>query len=186
MSLRVTFDLEEKDLKFFRGQMKRAQEAANAKSEAEVIESAEAMVRQMASTELPAFVQQRVDKLRSLIDMLQDQEWNLAATERRNVTTALAYFADPQDLIPDAVPVLGFIDDAIMIELVVKELTHEIDAFADFCRYRQEEASRNRSPNVTRAEYLDVKRRELHSRMRRRRQSSRAASGPGRTRFRLF
>ena len=70
---------------------------------------------------------------------------------------------------PDSVPVLGYLDDAIMIELVVKELQHEIEAFADFCRYREEEKARNRNPNLSRQEFLDVKRRNLQQRMRRRR-----------------
>jgi uncharacterized membrane protein YkvA (DUF1232 family) len=124
--------------------------------------------------------------LRSLIAMLRDAEWALGGTERRNVVTALAYFADPHDLIPDSVPVLGYLDDAIMIELVVKELAHEIDAFDDFCRYRREEASRQRDPNLSREDYLAIKRRELHQRMRRRRSARRSSVGSGRTRFRLF
>jgi uncharacterized membrane protein YkvA (DUF1232 family) len=187
MSLRVTFDLEEKDLKFFRNQMKRAQETAARTTEAEIIARAEAMVTEVAKAEVPLFVAQRIEKLSALIEMLKDQEWALQAQERKNVTTALAYFADPHDLIPDSVPVIGYIDDAIMIELVVKELSHEIDAFADFCRYRKEEASRNRNPNITRPEYLEMKRRELHARMRRRRRSGAGrASGNTRTHFRLF
>lgn len=185
MVLKVTFDLEDKDLKYFRAQMKAAQECAKRASEDEVIQKAEEMIKEVMAAGVPSFVLQRVERLQSLIDMLRDHEWALAATERKNVLAALAYFADPQDLIPDNVPVLGYIDDAIMIELVVTELKHEIEAFDDFCRFRDAEASRNRNPQVTRAEYLEAKRRELHSRMRRRRQA-RPSSGSGRTRLRLF
>jgi uncharacterized membrane protein YkvA (DUF1232 family) len=186
MVLRVTFDLEDKDLKYFRTQMKVAQDSAKRATEAEIIDKAEAMINEVTAAGVPNFVMQRVERLRALIDMLKDEEWALAATERKNVLAALAYFADPQDLIPDNVPVLGYIDDAIMIELVVTELTHEIDAFNDFCRFRESEASRNRNPAVTRAQYLDAKRRELHSRMRRRRQGRSGSSGRTRTGIRLF
>jgi len=186
MTLKITFDLEDEDLKYFRAQIKRAQETAKTASEEEVVEKAEAMVKQVASATVPSFVRQRLDRLQALIDMLRDEEWALAASERKNVVSALAYFAEPEDIIPDTVPVLGYLDDAIMIELVVKELRPEIDAFADFCRYRRDEASRNRNPDVTREQWLDVKRRDLHSRMRRRRRSVQGSAGSGRTRLRLF
>jgi len=137
------------------------------------------------ASKVPLFVMQRIEQLNALIDMARDQEWALASNERKNVLAALAYFADPQDIIPDDVPVLGYIDDAIMIELVVTELKHEIDAFNDFCRYRKEEKARNRNPNLSRDDYLTMKRRELHSRMRRRRSGS-GSSGARRTRIRLF
>ena len=119
--------------------------------------------------------------------MVRDQEWDLAQQERKQVIAALAYFADPLDIIPDNVPVLGYIDDAIMIELVVSELKNEIDSFTDFCRYRDGEKARNRNPSLSRDEYLVIKRRELHDRMRRRRKSrGSAARGGGRTRIRLL
>lgn len=187
MSLKVTFELEDKDLRYFRANIKQAQQAAEKLTDDQVLSKAEAMVTEVSAASVPLFVQQRVDKLTALIEMVRDPEWALADKERKNVLTALAYFANPQDMIEDSIPVLGFIDDAIMIELVVSELKHEIDAFDDFCRYRREEAARNRNPNITRDQYIEMKRRELHQRMRRRRTSGRSAgSRSTRTRIRLF
>lgn len=185
MPLRVTFDLDDKDLRFFRANMKQAKSVAAQVSEDEVLLKAEQMVEEVKASKVPLFVMQRIEQLNALIDMARDQEWALASNERKNVLAALAYFADPQDIIPDDVPVLGYIDDAIMIELVVTELKHEIDAFNDFCRYRKEEKARNRNPDLSRDDYLTMKRRELHSRMRRRR-SGGGSGGARRTRIRLF
>ena len=185
MPFRVTFDLEDKDLRHLRDNMKQAQAAVSKLSDAEVIQSAANMVEEVKATKVPLFVAVRMAKLSSLIDMVQDEDWDLADKERKNVLSALAYFANPNDMIPDSVPVLGFIDDAIMIELVTSELRPEIDAYNDFCRYRNEEKSRNRNPNVSREQYLEAKRKELHGRMRRRKAKGvRAPSG--RTRVRLF
>lgn len=185
MSLRITFDLEEKDLAYFRTAMKRAQESAKSAAPEDVIGRAEAMIEVVQGGNVPNFVSQRIGRVTSLVDMLRDSEWKLPAQERRNVLSALSYFANPEDIIHDSVPVLGYLDDAIMIELIVRELKPEIDAFEDFRRYQREEASRNRASNVTRDQWLAQKRRELHGRMRRRRQA-RVSKGPTRTRIRLF
>ena len=187
MPLKVTFELEDKDLKYFRTCIKQARENASKSTEEEITAKAEGMISEVRESNVPAFVRQRIDSVQSLVDMTRDQEWNLAAQERKKVIAALAYFADPHDIIPDNVPVLGYIDDAIMIELVVSELKHEIDSFLDFCRYRKEEKARNRNPNLSRDDFLDIKRRALHDRMRRRRRSrTSAARGGGRTRVRLL
>lgn len=189
MALRVTFDLEDRDLDYFRSvigraQQKSAQRAAEPETDEDVCARAEAVVQTVRASDAPSFVLQRIERVASLIDMLRDGEWALPTPERGNVLSALTYFADPEDIIPDSVPVLGYIDDAIMIELIVKDLKPEIDAFEDFRRYRREEASRKRSPNATREEWLEAKRRELHQRMRRRRRSR--SSVRGGTRVKLF
>jgi uncharacterized membrane protein YkvA (DUF1232 family) len=187
MPLKVTFELEDKDLEYFRTCIKQARESADKSSEQEITAKAEGMISEVRDSNVPAFVRQRIDSVQSLVDMVRDEEWDLATQERKKVVAALAYFADPHDIIPDNVPVLGYIDDAIMIELVVSELKHEIDSFTDFCKYRQGEKDRNRNPNLSRDEYLNIKRRELHDRMRRRRRSrTSAARGGGRTRVRLL
>ena len=185
MSLRVAFDLEETDLEYFRSIIRKAGTSARGASEEEVVAHAEELINNVKGADLPAFAAQRIARVEVLIDMLRDDEWQLSGSERTNVVTALAYFAEPKDVIPDDVPVLGYIDDAIMIELIMRELKHEIDAFDDFRRYQREVASRNLDPNVTREDWLAAKRRELHQRMRRRR-NSRSPRQSGRTRIRLF
>ena len=187
MPLRVVFDLEDKDLSYFKASMNRAAAAAESAGEEDIISRAAKMIEQVSTPKTPVFVQQRMEKLARLIQMLQDAEWPLAAAERRNILAALSYFADPEDIIPDDVPVLGYIDDAIMIELVVKELKPEIEAFEDFCRFREGEVARKRSDKASRQDYLEARRRDLQQRMRRRRQSVRRGSqGASRPRFRLF
>ena len=184
MPFRVTFDLDDKDLRYFRANVKQAQSAVSKLSDEKIISSAENMVQEIKKAKVPMFVAVRVAKLNALIDMVKDEDWALADKERKNVLSALAYFADPQDMIPDSIPVLGFIDDAIMIELLTAELRPEIDAYNDFCRYRKE-AKSLKGKNVSQEEFLASKRKALHGRMRRRRASN--TRGPsGRTRVRLF
>ena len=83
----------------------------------------------------------------------------------------VAYALSPIDLIPDFIPVLGYLDDAIAIELSVRELKHEIDAYSEFCEYRQEQAASRGldAAAVGRADWLSSRRDELINRMHRRR-----------------
>ena len=104
--------------------------------------------------------------------MLRDEGWSLPDADRQRVLAALVYFVDPADVIPDSVPVLGYLDDAIMIELCVRDLKHEIDAYDDFCDFRESEAGRlGQSPSeVGRCDWLDARREELQNRMHLRRE----------------
>ena len=63
-----------------------------------------------------------------------------------------------------------------MIELVVRDLRHEIEAYDDFCEFRRTRAPQAgvklRSGSMSRDEWLEKRRAELQSRMRRRRRKS--------------
>jgi len=67
--------------------------------------------------------------------------------------------------------VLGYLDDAIMIELSVRQLRPELDAYDEFCDFRQNQAQRRglEPDKVGRADWLDARREELVDRMHRRR-----------------
>lgn len=180
MGLRVTFDLNDDDLKHFRLIMQEATSAAARLAPEDIVAAAEELLIAIGPTGAPAFILERLQKLRLLIDMLSDLDWRLPHQEANRVLNALAYFAEPEDLIPDHIPGLGFLDDAIMIELIARELKHEIQAYQDFCDYRKrvrdEHGGRVR---VSREQWLEDRRSDLQTRMRRRKSSDRSA---GRTR----
>jgi uncharacterized membrane protein YkvA (DUF1232 family) len=181
MSIKIQFELEEGDFKHFRSVMKKAREAQAHLSDEAIIKAASDMLEGTRKSKLPQFIADRLEKLEQMLAMVNDVGWALPDAERKHVLQALTYFADPQDMIPDDVPVLGFLDDAIMIELVVRELKHEIEAYEDFCNYRIAEAARRgeKTSNLGRVEWAESRRLALVSRMRRRRRSERGSSGGG-------
>ncbi len=166
--LRVTFTLSEKDLRYFRRRLSEAK--ASGRPESEIVASSRDALRHTEGLELPSFVTERVAQMAEVLGMLADDEFALGGADRKRVVDTLAYFAEPQDLVPDAIPGLGYLDDAIMIELAARELQHELEAWRDFRHYREKEAGR-RGAGVTWPEYAKARRRELHQRMRRRRRA---------------
>jgi uncharacterized membrane protein YkvA (DUF1232 family) len=171
MPLAISFELSDRDLEHFNAAIKAAAFAAGSKSEEEIVGAAGKLLQDTGELQLPDFIMERLDKLDALIAMVRDEGWALPQDDRARVLSALMYFADPKDIIPDSVPVLGYFDDAIAIELCVRELRHELDAYDEFCEYRQMEAqARGVEPSVVgRADWLGDRRRELQERMHRRR-----------------
>jgi uncharacterized membrane protein YkvA (DUF1232 family) len=189
MSLKVTFELADADLEHFRRVMREARTTAKERGAEEVLVAAEGLLARIKGIEIPEFIRERLERIRTLVDMVRDQEWKLPEPETARVLNSLAYFSEPDDLIPDAVPGLGFLDDAIMVELVARELRHEIDAYQDFCAFR---ATRDAGADdsVTREEWLSARRKALQSRMRNRRKRERErrrnSGSKGRSPFSLF
>lgn len=184
-SMKITFELSASDLKHFRNLLKDSMDAAKDAGEGEVLDAAEALLKDIEKARPPEFIGERMGSLRSLIDMMRDEEFNLAKEFRGRVVTALAYFANPHDLIPDSVPGLGFLDDAIMVEIVRRELQHEIAAYEDFCTAREERRKKKTKDPEGDAEFLDQKRKQLFERIRERRRSANARSRR-RSSFRFF
>ena len=172
MPLAISFELSDRDLEHFNAAIKAAAFTAGSKSEEEIIGAAGKLLEEAGALTLPDFIAQRLDKLDALIAMVRDEGWALPDDDRARVLSALVYFSDPTDIIPDNVPVLGYFDDAIAIELCVRELKHELDAYDEFCEYRQtESAARGVEPSVVgRADWLGDRRRELQDRMHKRRE----------------
>jgi uncharacterized membrane protein YkvA (DUF1232 family) len=169
--MRITFELSEADLDHFREVMRKATSAAEVTDAEKITAAAQSLLDEVGESDVPEFISDRLKRLETLILMVHDQGWDLPGDERQRVLSALAYFSDPEDLIPDEIPGLGFLDDAIMIELVVRELKHEIEAYQDFCYFRNAEATRRGADadELDRADWLVERRKQLHSRMRRRR-----------------
>jgi len=175
MTIRVVFEISQRDLKRFRSEMRRSRQTVKDADEADILESAEVALASILDQPAPDFISERLPKLRSLIAMLRDADWGLPKSQRTKVLSVLAYFSDPDDMIPDVIPGLGLLDDAIMIELIFRDLHHDIEAFEDFCHYRDTYYKRHKIGRdaVTRARRLKTKRKELYTRANRRKQRDR-------------
>ena len=180
MSLAITIELGDADLQHFIDAMQRSQQESKNLSAKQVTEAASRLLVDGHANKLPQFIADRLQKLDSMIAMVNDEGFALPDEDRQRVLACLTYFANPQDIIPDNVPVLGFLDDAIMIELCVKELQHEVEAYEDFIVYRNDEARRRGVDPATlkteRVEWAEARRVELLSRMKSRRMSSYSSS----------
>lgn len=188
MPLDITFTLSDSDLDHFQSIVDKAKSAMQSDDRAVNIEAAaRQLISDAKSSELPSFIADRLVKLETVIDMVRDEEWRLSDEERRRVLGALVYFCDPEDLIPDHIPGLGFLDDAIYVEIVIRELKAEIDSYEEFVQFRAAEekrrADRGEDTKVGREEWLADKRASLHAKMRKRRGASLAGGGGWRLRW---
>ena len=172
MPIKVIFELSDKDLRYFRKLMREARTTARAADEASITKAAEQLLQHVKASDAPQCVKELLLKVRPMIEMLGDAEWCLKGEDRERVLSALAYFNEPQDVIPDHTPGFGFMDDAIMVQLVVHELRPELDAYADFCALRKAQTKRrSREASEQREQWLAAKRDALQARMRRRRRA---------------
>ena len=187
MPLTVTLEISDAELDYFRSVMSRVREHAGTRPPHEVALAATAEVARLRASARSPFVARRIDRVGKLIAMLEDAEWALPDEDRLRVLDALAYVADAQDLVPDSVPVLGLVDDAIMLELVLRELQHELDGYEEFDAFRRDEARLRDKPGthraVSREDWLQSRREALHARIRERRERDLARDGEA---FRLI
>ncbi len=177
MPLDITFTLTDQDLQHFQAIVDKAKAAMQDKvTDRQIEDAARKLLGSAGKAHLPDFIAARLARLQLVIDMINDAEWKIGEDERKRVIGALMYLCDPQDLIPDTVPGLGFLDDAIYVELVLRELKGEIDTYEEFCRYRDTEEARRREQGidlkVNREEWLADKRASLQKRMRRPKRSA--------------
>lgn len=172
MSLRISFELSARDVKHFREAMRKARRTVRDADDAEILDAARMLFTDVSAARVPAYVRERIGRLRAMVDMVEDREWRLSAAEKERVLAALVYFCDPEDLIPDDIPGLGFLDDAIMVELAFRELKHEIEAYQDFCEYRRkyDAGFRLRRSAEARKQKLDAREAQLRERAARRRE----------------
>jgi uncharacterized membrane protein YkvA (DUF1232 family) len=137
-NFKIAFTLDESDVTYFRKLFRNARKAVDEQDVSQVVSAVQGLIdRVRQAKKTPGFVQESVLVLEDLVQMLQDPDYQLPKTQRSEVLAALSYFANPEDLIPDQVPGLGFLDDAIMIKILETEFKHELWGYRQFRKFRQ-------------------------------------------------
>jgi uncharacterized membrane protein YkvA (DUF1232 family) len=172
MSVKIVLELGDDDLDYYRGVMDAVWKRNRKRADEELIDGARRLLKQATKAKAPDYVQTRLAELETLCSMLDDSEWPLEDADRDRIKAAVGYFAVPKDMIPDKIPGLGFLDDALVAELVARDLKPELDGYRDFCEYRDNEATL-RGNKVSREEWLAAKRRQVWLRIKRRQQERR-------------
>ncbi len=136
-SFKVSFVLDEADANYFRSLFRKAKKVAASQDQAAVLSATKSLVANVrGSKKTPNFVLEAIAALEDLTQIIEDKDYAAPQNVVNQVVAALAYFVNPEDLIPDHIPVLGFLDDAIMIKFVEDEFKHELWAYRRFRKFR--------------------------------------------------
>lgn len=174
MGIKFEFELDDEDLAYFRRIVESKGLARPGVGVDDVVNATTEMLQAARGAGTPKFILAMLEQLVPLVDMVRDQDWQLPDEDVRRVLGTLSYFADPEDLIPDDVPGLGYLDDAVMVEMACRSLRPELEAYRDFCDFREKEFVRRQDKSgeqesVSRLDWLRAKRSELQERMHSRR-----------------
>ena len=87
-------------------------------------------------------LQARLGRLAELEVIRHDHDWPIDPAQEHRIDLILDYVAAENDLIPDNVPIYGYLDDALLLELAWPMLVEDIDDYRDFCHFRDEVGDR--------------------------------------------
>ena len=165
MSVRVSFNLDDADLEHLAAIAQQTQLRARSEPADAIIAGAREVLETANRAQLAGFVKERYSHLDAMLQMVDDAQWQLSAEDRQRVLNALACFSSSSSAASPSV----LLDHAIMIELVSRDLHHDLDAYRDFCKSRASYDEKK----------LEERRKTLQERMhkRRRRDLDGAASG---------
>lgn len=69
--------------------------------------------------------------IRLLFRMVRDRSFHMTWASRAAILGALLYFVIPTDATPDFIPIIGYLDDTMVVGLVVRRLAREIERYKE-------------------------------------------------------
>ena len=166
--MKISFTLDEADTAYFEKIYRAAKRNANAEDWPKISRGVRKLIREVRETKkVPSFVSDAITSLEDLMQMVNDMQYKAPKSVISRAVAALAYFDNPRDVIPDDVPLVGFLDDAIMIKFVESDLEHELWAYRKFKAFREGSEQRfwTDTAKARLAPRLEAKRKELRGKI---------------------
>lgn len=89
-----------------------------------------------------------LERVRTIYDMLRDRDYRISLRTKALVGAALLYFVLPTDIVPDFIPGIGYIDDALVLSTLWKMIGGEIEAYLGSKGEKRVEPGEPASPDV--------------------------------------
>lgn len=106
----------------------------------QIASAARVLIDPAGAGTVPGCVQQRMRRAAAIDLMTVDAGWTPANDAVVPATLVVDYVRSDNKLIPDALPQVGRLDDAIVIDAAWPLLADEVRCYLDYCRLRQIEA----------------------------------------------
>lgn len=103
---------------------------------ADQIASLARWLRALPAETAEATIHLRLSRAEVLHRMLRDSDWSVPAPLAQRAERLLRYVDRLDDLIPDDMPAIGHLDDALLIEMSWSEFAGEAQDYLDFCQFR--------------------------------------------------
>lgn len=108
----------------------------------------------------PAFVGSRLASLERLQALVADPGWDAPDDLPRRLDAVNAYSAHPDRLVPSRLPVVGQLDVAVLVDVLLQIVRDDLAEYEDFCRFRQVAADYARlsveETGLTRTQWLEA------------------------------
>jgi uncharacterized membrane protein YkvA (DUF1232 family) len=174
MPMKIVVEISDADLEHYRAMLDQVSERVEDENEQDLVRTARMLLEKARRSGISGSVEKRLEDLGTLVAMLDDRDWGVEGEDRQRIATVIRYFSNALDVIPDDLPGLGYVDDALMTEIILRELREDIGAYRAFCAYRDKQTQlRGKDAQVDRKSWLADKRRPMFLRIKRRRNESR-------------
>ena len=130
-----------------------------------IASAARSLARAYAGHAWAPCIRQRRHRLQALRMLLREPAWRLAPDQVERIALLADYARGSDRLVPDAVPLVGGLDTAVLLDLAWPALVADAEAYLDFRRLRAEEAIlRGQRPGrfeFGREQWLEARRAEI-------------------------
>lgn len=164
------YELEPDRLERFNEALRELTPEAPAMTLDQIASAAKRALQKHTDGSTPPFVQSRIGTLQRLQLLADDDRFGPSMELRRKVGILQAYRDEEADLIPDAIPVIGLLDDAVLVDVALQLVQGELAEYEDFCRFRKVAAEfaglRESELDLTRQHWLEAREQAHESRSR--------------------
>ena len=142
--------LEDADLLAYNGRLQAVVPSAPT-IDADQFASLARWLQQLPQEKAEATIALRMARAQSLALMLEDHDWDIPVSIAARARQLLAALIGSENLIPDATPLFGHLDEALLVELCWAEFEGEVGDYLDFRRFRREQAFRGNREELSTA-----------------------------------